>query len=735
MREFADIQHDRGRAYRRLQIGDRQANLQRAIACYEKALEVYTREEFPQEWADLQNDLGNIHRDLPGGDRQVNLQNAITCYEKTLQVYTPNSEIWALTQIHLGDTYLDLPAGDRQANLERAIRTYQSALQVYKLRDFPTTWAMAQFRLGEAFHNQLQGDRRTNLQNASTHYQAALQVYTRNAFPREWAMTQCSLGKLYYNLRNEDRSLPTGYSPEGEFGSPYAYPMGKAGHNRPPPNLEEAIFHYQGALHVYTREESPLEWAATQFALGNAYRTIPGDDSHDNLEQAITCYQNVLLVYTLETAPVEWARTLRGLGDSYRSLAPGDQQTNRKQASAYYEKALQVYTQQDFPAEWSAIQNNLKSIKGVQVGDRLNEAKILRSAGDVEASRNEQIAAMESYRQALAIFRQLRERDVEAETLCRIGDVQLAMGNGQRDSALQSYMQALVLFQEVKNVTGEARALRGIGDVNRAAAQENYLRASTLPLQAQNSPAIQRLLTESSKQNEEALQGYEQALDLFLSKGNNSSAEVVRQAIADLKQVRERRDQLQKRFNEWREMPGSNTTPPAYPPYAASPVTPMPSFAPGQAYGQAALPSSMGAMPAPPVPARKNKRGSIARTITSAVIALVLILGGIGTFLGISMNQAAQTANSRATAQANSNASATAAISASATAVSNSLYRPFTKLALSDPLTSSNSQWNSASGCQFTSGGYQVSAQAGFFQWCLNAHRFGELAYQVTMTI
>ncbi len=183
------------------------------------------------------------------------------------------------------------------------------------------------------------------------------------------------------------------------------------------------------------------------------------------------------------------------------------------------------------------------------------------------------------------------------------------------------------------------------------------------------------------------------------------------------------------------------------------PPPPAPNFTGRGAYSNAVpRPDIVAHMVNVPPP---QKRGSRARTILLAVLALVIILGGVGAFFVINNNQVAQQ-NINATATANSNVTATtqahthtlatatayakitaiAAANATATTVVTSQYPPFTKLALYDPLTSSNSQWQSASECQFMPVGYQVSiAEAGFFQRCLNTKQLGELAYQATMNI
>lgn len=151
------------------------------------------------------------------------------------------------------------------------------------------------------------------------------------------------------------------------------------------------------------------------------------------------------------------------------------------------------------------------------------------------------------------------------------------------------------------------------------------------------------------------------------------------------------------------------------------------------------------------------------RVILIAVVALLLIIGAIIIGL-VSYNNTQQgytnatatarananatatananataTANANATATANANATATANANATATALVTSHYPPFTTLAFSDALTSGNinSGWSSATQCQATSTGYQVSiARAGFLEECFNlSNNYTDFAYQVNMTI
>jgi hypothetical protein len=53
--------------------------------CFEVALRVRTEREFPVQWAMTQNNLGIAYRNLPTGDRGANLQQAIACYEAAIR--------------------------------------------------------------------------------------------------------------------------------------------------------------------------------------------------------------------------------------------------------------------------------------------------------------------------------------------------------------------------------------------------------------------------------------------------------------------------------------------------------------------------------------------------------------------------------------------------------------------------------------------------------------------------
>ena len=109
-------------------MGNRAANLHRAIACYEAALRVNREDTLPQDWAMTQSNLGVAYGDLPDGDRAANLHRAIACYEAALRVNREDTlpQDWAMTQTNIGIALEEI--GDMNGTREawqKAIRGYR----------------------------------------------------------------------------------------------------------------------------------------------------------------------------------------------------------------------------------------------------------------------------------------------------------------------------------------------------------------------------------------------------------------------------------------------------------------------------------------------------------------------------------------------------------------------------------------------------------------------------------
>jgi tetratricopeptide (TPR) repeat protein len=132
-----------GLAYAQRDDGDRSQNWEMAIAAFEDALSVLTRERDPEQWATARMNLGVAYRDRLVGDRSDNLKRAICAIEDSLSVWTRerNPEQWAAARMNLGIAYWECHAGDRQENQERAIRAFEDCLSVWTSGRDPEHWA------------------------------------------------------------------------------------------------------------------------------------------------------------------------------------------------------------------------------------------------------------------------------------------------------------------------------------------------------------------------------------------------------------------------------------------------------------------------------------------------------------------------------------------------------------------------------------------------------------------
>jgi len=334
--EWAKAQNNLGNTYSDRIKGDKAENIETAIRHYTNSLAAYNRNKFPVDWAKAQNNLANAYADRIEGDKAENIEMAISCYQTALEILTHKKfpSEWAWTQNNLGNTYSDRIKGDKAENIETAIACYKLALQVYTREGFPSEWAWTKCNLGHTYQDRIRGDKAENLEIAIDCHHAALQVYTHEAFPVDWARTQNYLGNAYSNRIRGNRAE----------------------------NLETAIASYQAALQVYTHQRFPTYWAITHNDLGNAYSNRIKGNRAENLETAIASYQNALQVYTHETFPVDWARSQSYLGDVYSERIKEDKAENLEVAINYYQAALQVVTYETLPYEWATIQNNLGKV-------------------------------------------------------------------------------------------------------------------------------------------------------------------------------------------------------------------------------------------------------------------------------------------------------------------------------------------------------------------------------------
>jgi len=126
-----------------------------------------------------------------------------------------------------------------------------------------------------------------------------------------------------------------------------------------------AIKSFKKVLKFRTPDRFPMDYARTQYNLGNAYWTLAAvKDKEQNSQLAINACQETLRFYTPDGFPLQYARTQHNLGIAYRTLAEvKDKAQNCELAVKACQDALKVFTPDRFPMQHAETQNNLKVVQ------------------------------------------------------------------------------------------------------------------------------------------------------------------------------------------------------------------------------------------------------------------------------------------------------------------------------------------------------------------------------------
>ncbi len=130
------------------------SNLEEALLTYRDALQMWTREDNPNEWAEAESGLGKALRLLGQREHLVDrLEQAATAFRSALEVWTQNDQPlkWAAVQVNLAGTYLDLGRmGGAKGRYTSGLEAVDAAAIVYKELD-----AGDQLKAAEQLRNEI----------------------------------------------------------------------------------------------------------------------------------------------------------------------------------------------------------------------------------------------------------------------------------------------------------------------------------------------------------------------------------------------------------------------------------------------------------------------------------------------------------------------------------------------------------------------------------------------------
>jgi tetratricopeptide (TPR) repeat protein len=251
--EAAVFQSNLGNAL--LKLGEREngtEKLHQAVAAYQEASRIWTKQQFPLDWATLESNLGYAFQLI--GQREARrelLAASLTAYRRALEEWTRDlvPMYWASAQANLGNTLKII--GEQEAgteSIELATRAYREALGEQSVERDPLAWGEIQNNLGAAL--MLIADRRGDpgsLRDAVSALRESLKVRTREATPMGFASSSNNLGVALIRLGEwEDDPAP----------------------------FEEAVRAFRAALDVWTAENSPHRGSIAQRNLGDALTAL-----------------------------------------------------------------------------------------------------------------------------------------------------------------------------------------------------------------------------------------------------------------------------------------------------------------------------------------------------------------------------------------------------------------------------------------------------------------------------
>ena len=169
------------------------------------------RDQEPLAWAETQNSLGNILAAQGQQQRDVEFyEKAIQCFNNALEECNQEKSPldWAATQTNLATAKQALGRQlDNSKWLKESIDAYTNALLVWSRKETPEKWASAMHQLGATFHTYgrlLKGNR--TFQKSVVAYKNAIAEFDADNNAFELAATHNNCGAVLHNLAESEEN-------------------------------------------------------------------------------------------------------------------------------------------------------------------------------------------------------------------------------------------------------------------------------------------------------------------------------------------------------------------------------------------------------------------------------------------------------------------------------------------------------------------------------------------------
>ena len=178
-------------------------SLERALICFERAIETLQLHGKPEEVAEAELNRGLVMQALTGLGRG-RITDAIGAYHRSLRTFTREAwpQEYAVLHNNLAIAYLSMPATDERGRMREAlaVQSFEEVLKVINLIDHPSEYAMINNNLGNALQCASSGHVLENNLRALAAYDEALRVRNPRDTPLEYANTIANKANVLRHL-------------------------------------------------------------------------------------------------------------------------------------------------------------------------------------------------------------------------------------------------------------------------------------------------------------------------------------------------------------------------------------------------------------------------------------------------------------------------------------------------------------------------------------------------------
>lgn len=188
------------------------ARMTDSIQAYQKALQVFTWQKYPQEYAILHNNIAIAYLSMPLTSEKESLRQglAVQTFEEALKhirlINHPRE--YAMLQNNLGNALQYLPSSHPLENILRAIAAYDEALKVRDPKDTPLEYANTISNKANALFNlpdnpeKPEAGNLKNMRQARTYYQEAWEIFTQHGQIEQAEVVLQMLQEVETEIRN-----------------------------------------------------------------------------------------------------------------------------------------------------------------------------------------------------------------------------------------------------------------------------------------------------------------------------------------------------------------------------------------------------------------------------------------------------------------------------------------------------------------------------------------------------